>query len=63
MHAADDVHAGEAGVGELTTGERAGDHADDLAAGGKHGVGQRAHEPDRAAAVDHTEAAADEGLA
>src|SRR5262249_25605807 len=43
-------------------GEWTGNDADDLATGGERGVGQRSHQPHRAAAVDHAEAPLDESL-
>ena len=52
---ADEGFAG--GVGELAAGQWAWDDADHLDAGGESGIGQRAHAPDRAAAVDEPEPA------
>ena len=57
VHAVDEPQLGEPGVGQLAGGQRARDDADDLDAGGQRGVGQHAHQPDRAAAVHQAEAA------
>ena len=57
MHRPDDPQLGQAEVGDLPVGHVVGDHADDLAAGGEHGVGHHAHEPHPAAAVDEVDPA------
>ena len=56
----DHVHLREAGVRELLGRERPGDDAHDLTALRDHLVGEDAHEPDPAAAVDDAEPAAAE---
>ena len=60
VHRLHDVQLGQAAVGDLAVHELLRDHADDLAAGLQRGVGQRAHQADRRAAVDDADAAADE---
>jgi hypothetical protein len=52
VHGGDGVQLAKAGVGELFIGESAGNDADDAAAGGKRAIGEGAHEPDVAAAID-----------
>ena len=54
---ADDLQLGQAGVGQLAIDEPARDHADDLAARSQGRIGQGAHQPDPAAAVDDPDAA------
>ncbi len=53
----DDVQLGQAGVRDLAVDEHLRDDADDLAAGGQRGVGERAHQTDGRAAVDDADAA------
>ena len=57
VHRTDDPQLGEALVGDLPAHEGLRDDADDLAAGGQHGVGQDAHQADVAAAVHEPEPA------
>ena len=53
----DDVQLRQAAVGELALDELLRDHADHLAARRERAVGDRAHQPDAAAAVDEPEPA------
>ena len=55
---ADDVQLRQAAVRELAVDERLRDHADHLAAGRERSVGDGAHQPDPAAAVDDADARA-----
>src|SRR5881296_522732 len=57
VHALDEAQLAEARVRELFRGERPRDHADDLDARRQRRVGEHAHEPDGAAAVDDAEPA------
>jgi hypothetical protein len=52
VHRADHAHVGHVAMGDLPVHERAGDHADDLAALGDHGISERAHQAHAAASVD-----------
>ena len=60
VHGAHDAQLGQAGVSELARDERLRDDADGLAAPLEHRVGDDAHEPDGAAAVDQPELARDQ---
>ena len=53
----DDPQVGQAAMGELAIDQPARDHADDLAARLERRVGDRAHQPDPAAAVDDADPA------
>ncbi len=56
MHRVDHPQIGDAGVGDLPVGERLRDHTDHLTAAGKDRIGDDAHQPDVAAAVDEADA-------
>ena len=58
VHGAHDVQLGEPRVGDLGPLQELGDHADHLAAVLDDGVGEDAHQPDVAAAVDEADLAA-----
>ena len=57
VHRLGNAQAGQAGVGDLLGGERAGDHAVRFAPGVEHGVRYGAHQADVTAAVDQADAA------
>jgi hypothetical protein len=61
VHAVDEAHVADARMRELAGGQRAGDDADDLTAVRQHGIGQGAHQADRAPAVHQPQLLADEG--
>ena len=52
MHAADDDHVSDTGMRHFAVVEMTRDDAGDAPAGGKRGIGKRAHEADAAAAID-----------
>src|SRR5262247_2068678 len=60
VHRADDAQLGEPRVRELARNERLRDDSDRFAAGLEHRVGDDAHQPDGAAAVDQPELARDQ---
>lgn len=55
MHGADAVHFSCPGVGEFLVGEVMRDDANDFASGGERGIGEQAHQPDIAAAIDEAD--------
>ena len=52
MHRLDDMHLLDARMGEFLVDQGLRNDADNFAAGGQHGVGNDAHEPDMTAAKD-----------
>lgn len=62
VHGFDDMEASEPGVGHLLFNESLRDDANDLAAGGERGIGERSHEPDAGASIDEAQAAAGDRL-
>src|SRR5690606_32801699 len=57
VHARDDVEFGDAAVRDLGADERVGDDPDHFAAGLQCAVGDRAHQPEPAPAIDDTDTA------